>query len=662
MPPHIAEHGGPQAPHNDDHPKYRPDIDGLRAIAVLSVIGFHAFPKTIKGGFVGVDIFFVISGFLISSIILAGLENRHFSFMDFYGRRIRRIFPALLAVLATSAIFGWFLLLAEEFQQLGKHTAGGAGFVSNLLLWGESGYFDNDAETKPLLHLWSLGIEEQFYIIWPLLLWLAWKLRFSPLLACLTLAVISFAFNLAWYRSNPVGDFFSPMTRFWELLAGALLAYRSLKKSAPLPLALSSRWQVTWGRQQLETYRDALSITGLLFIVLALIVTKQKHFPGLWAILPVWGSLMLIAAGPHGIMNRRLLAKKTLVWFGLISFPLYLWHWPILSFARIVEADTPGLLIRCTAVLLTLFLAQLTYHGIEKPLRFGHDLKQKTLGLLIAMIAMGAGGYLVSLLDGLPSRQGAAPESMLEGDIGHLDYHRYVAEKYYPCTPESIFLNALKWQGYTRCMQSRPGESVDLALMGDSHAEHLFIGLAEQLPERNIAFYIRSEPAFLDHREFQDIYKHVLANQSIRQVILTMYWEKRQRQLPAGVAMDKEILKAAEALIASGKEVFITDDVPAFPYDPMKCKVRRAFLASQQCDMERQAFERTVAAASGTLTRILASNPRIRLLETAKYFCGQNACAMNDGQKLLYRDRHHLNINGSKFLGEQLAPVLKLHF
>ncbi|HIE3585867.1 TPA: acyltransferase family protein, partial [Legionella anisa] len=161
------------------HFKYRADIDGLRAIAVLSVVVFHVFPKWMKGGFVGVDIFFVISGFLISTIIFEGLEKNSFSFVDFYKKRIKRIFPALVFVLLFCLILGWFALFPQEYKQLGKHVMGGAGFISNFMLWLETGYFDNAAETKPLLHLWSLGIEEQFYIIWPFLVWFVWKKRFN---------------------------------------------------------------------------------------------------------------------------------------------------------------------------------------------------------------------------------------------------------------------------------------------------------------------------------------------------------------------------------------------------------------------------------------------------------------------------------------------------
>lgn len=204
------------------HPKYRADIDGLRAIAVLSVVIFHAFPKLLVGGFIGVDIFFVISGFLISTIIMGSLEQNSFSFIEFYSRRIKRIFPALLLVLIASFVFGWFMLLADEYKQLGKHIAGGAGFVSNFFFWNESGYFDNAAETKPLLHLWSLGIEEQFYIIWPLLLWLSWKNRFSLLTSTIIVIVISFALNVVKVQSDTTAAFYSPQTRFWELLAGSV--------------------------------------------------------------------------------------------------------------------------------------------------------------------------------------------------------------------------------------------------------------------------------------------------------------------------------------------------------------------------------------------------------------------------------------------------------
>ena len=207
--------------------KYRPDIDGLRAIAVISVVLFHAFPDSIfKSGFVGVDVFFVISGFLISTIIFRGMNERMagtglakpFSFIDFYSRRVRRIFPSLIFCLLTFLVLGWFVLIPDEYSLFGKHTAGASAYVSNLLLWSEAGdYFQTASQTKPLLHLWSLGIEEQFYLIWPLVLFITYKLNFNIFTLALVGALVSFGFELRSVHDNPTAAFYSPFLRFWEL-------------------------------------------------------------------------------------------------------------------------------------------------------------------------------------------------------------------------------------------------------------------------------------------------------------------------------------------------------------------------------------------------------------------------------------------------------------
>ena len=243
---------------------YRPDIDGLRALAVFAVVVFHAFPSYARGGFIGVDVFFVISGYLISSIIFDDLNKGTFSFSEFYTRRIKRILPALLIVLISSFIFGYFSLLADEYKQLGSHIAAGASFISNHILSNEAGYFDNLGETKPLLHLWSLAIEEQFYIIWPLFLYFAWKRKFNLLIITTLIAISSFMLNLKGVKQDTVASFYSLQTRFWELLSGSLLAYVTILKEEALYYFQNKTGEAN------KMFKNSLSFFGLLLILLGI--------------------------------------------------------------------------------------------------------------------------------------------------------------------------------------------------------------------------------------------------------------------------------------------------------------------------------------------------------------------------------------------------------
>ncbi|MET0265274.1 MAG: acyltransferase, partial [Duganella sp.] len=328
------------------HPKYRPDIDGLRAIAVLAVVAFHAFPNIVKGGFIGVDVFFVISGYLISLIIFENLDQGTFSFTEFYTRRVKRIFPALILVLVACFAFGWFALPADDFKQLGKHIAAGAGFISNFVLWNEAGYFDNSAETKPLLHLWSLGIEEQFYIVWPLLLWCAWKRKFNLLTITVLVAIISFFLNVKGVKADATATFYSPQTRFWELLSGSLLAWFVVYKNESLQHVFSKvdgfLASLIYRDRQAEgkTLANVLGFAGAFLLAYGFWrINKELNFPGKWALVPVVGTVSIIMAGADAWINRIILSNKIAVWIGLISFPLYLWHWPLLSFARMIEVE-----------------------------------------------------------------------------------------------------------------------------------------------------------------------------------------------------------------------------------------------------------------------------------------------------------------------------------
>jgi peptidoglycan/LPS O-acetylase OafA/YrhL len=393
-------------------PNYRADIDGLRAVAILSVVLFHAFPSFLHGGFVGVDVFFVISGFLISNIIFRELHLNKFSFLDFYIHRAKRIFPSLIVVLISSYLIGWFVLLPDEFMQLGKHIAAGAGFVQNFILRKEVGYFETAADLKPLLHLWSLAIEEQFYLLFPLLIFAAWRSKLFVFIAIISLTAISFSLNIFGVTSNPVKTFFLPQTRIWELLAGSILAYfQFFKKDDYKKLVFTNLIEKLPSKSFknnnniINKRKDIISAIGLLLIVIAILyANKEKAFPGWLALLPVSGTTLLILAGTDGIINRTILSSKFFVFVGLISYPLYLWHWPILAFAKIIEGQELSYIIRIIAIFSSFLLAWLTYKFIEKPIRFNKSIKKIPLYLTSILLMVGVVGYITFKNNGFEFR------------------------------------------------------------------------------------------------------------------------------------------------------------------------------------------------------------------------------------------------------------------
>jgi len=316
---------------------YRSDIDGLRAIAVISVVLFHAFPNILKGGFIGVDVFFVISGFLISSILFENIENNRFNILNFYKKRILRIFPALIIVLLTCLVFGYFILFEDEYKNLGKHIAGGVSFISNIILWREAGYFDSSAEFKPLLHLWSLAIEEQFYIFWPCILFFTWKWRLKVWILIVSILCVSFVLNIIRIQHHAVTTFYLPMTRIWELLLGSLLAYNNYcseaKKEGYFFYFLQKYLVIPW-------INNAKAFLGVTLITVALFtLSKENLFPSWWALLPTFGAFLLISS-PDAWINNTFLSHKFVVWIGLISYPLYLWHWSLFSYSHIIFSGT----------------------------------------------------------------------------------------------------------------------------------------------------------------------------------------------------------------------------------------------------------------------------------------------------------------------------------
>ena len=370
-------------PGRENAASYRPDIDGLRAVSVLLVVGYHAQFWPVSGGFIGVDVFFVISGFLITRIILEQLQAGSFSFSEFYSRRVRRIFPALIVVLAACYVIGWFLLLPDGFALLGRSTAAGVAFVSNLFQLRQTGYFAPDAAENPLLHLWSLGIEEQFYIFWPpLLLLISGATRRSA--GITALAAASFGVSMMIFIGYKEWSFYSPIPRAWELLAGGIVANRQIHGPP------NRAWQFPQ-RDNLQASIGILAILGA-----AIFLTKASLFPGLYALLPVLGAVLIIVS-PNSAVNRILLSSRPMVLIGLISYPLYLWHWPLLSYLGILRAGNPNLLEIWAAVIIAILLSWLTFRFAEIPLRR----KPNTVpGLAFALLTLSVVGITTAIGSG----------------------------------------------------------------------------------------------------------------------------------------------------------------------------------------------------------------------------------------------------------------------
>ncbi|OAI20757.1 hypothetical protein A1507_04695 [Methylomonas koyamae] len=464
---------------HEAHSKYRPDIDGLRAVAIISVVSFHAFPNFITGGFIGVDIFFVISGYLISSIIFGELNQNKFSFLDFYIRRIKRIFPALLAMMTTCFIAGWLILLPNEYKQLGKHIATGAGFVSNFAFWQESGYFDSTAETKPLLHLWSLGIEEQFYLIWPVILWITWKKKINYWIIATLITLASFLLNIIKINFDQVATFYSPQTRFWELMIGSIVAYVQIHNSHIIANIKNKQPSASFcSVNPLDSITSSSNprnhISSLLGIILIGIgfglIHKESNFPGWYALLPSLGAALLIAAGQEALVNRFVLSNRVLIWFGLISYPLYLWHWPLLSFARIIKSENPNTETICLAVATAVCLAWLTYTLIEKPIRFGRYSRQKAIALALSMCAVGSIGFYTYNQGGFELR---FPKTVQ--DLNQYQYNFHDEYREFTCflEPEQDYT------AFQDCGVTRNKNKKTILIWGDSHAAHLYPGYKE---------------------------------------------------------------------------------------------------------------------------------------------------------------------------------------
>lgn len=637
--------------------QYRPDIDGLRALAILLVVGFHAFPSLVPFGFIGVDIFFVISGYLICGIILKNLKAGSFSWRGFYARRILRIFPGLALVLAACLICGYLFLYSGEFAQLGKHVFGGAFFIDNILLWHETGYFNAAAYAKPLLNLWSLGIEEQYYLFFPFALMLAARFRFNILAFILILAALSFIDNLYFSNVYPQVAFYNPLTRVWELLAGAALADLSARNGAS------------------HCGLRASCAGAALIIASAWLIRENSVWPGWLALLPVCGSLCLIAAGQDNWINRRLLSNSFAIFTGKISYVLYLWHWPLLSFAYIIYGNISEgeAALKAGLVALAYLLASLSYFFVETPFRFkfksARQIKIKIAILLASVFGFGLCGLGFYLADGLPARAQFKNTQRIIDQLQIFAFKNEVAKRYLGEKADDLL--------YALYSDESAPETV--AVIGDSHAGSAYHGIANMGRELGYNTLMlgqllpggeRVKPEYGPQAD--KIMEIVRNDPAIRKVFIStrgaLYFTKEHNRgerdpVKQAIASDippelfgERLQKMVDSLRAAGKQVYIIGENPELNIDAKDLFQRSLSSVSIKSDYKRTTREETLARQKRFLD-LMRGIKGATFIDTIDKFCASGVCQelAEDGTPL-YFDDDHLSEAGSDW---QAREILK---
>ncbi|MBI4754070.1 MAG: acyltransferase, partial [Betaproteobacteria bacterium] len=629
---------------------HRKDLDGLRALAILPVVSHHGGLPGFSGGYVGVDVFFVLSGYLITGIVAAGVAEGSFSFVGFYLRRAKRILPALFAVLGSGFVLGLFLLTPGELQSYGRCLVATVFFVSNIVFWSEGGYFDSAADFKPLLHTWSLGVEEQFYLLWPPLLLLLLRcgksLRFSLLWGVLVVSFVAACLGVV-FRPRPA--FFLLPARAWELLLGAALALRMVR--AP--------------RSGLAA--DACSVAGLALIAGSVLALERgSPFPGWNALWPCVGAGLLILAGEGAVVNRRLLSAAPMVWVGLISYSLYLWHWLLLSFANIL---TVGELAPASALILVgaaAGLSLLTWRYVEVPLRTA---VVRAPG--ISVMRYGAASLAVALVGGMAWSLGGLQQRVSPA-VAREEAFAAPNPYMYACDRSSLRVSHVD----ARC-RFDPRVAPDVVVWGDSHADHFFVGVAERLrragknaellyvsqcpPLRPGSTLVRAK-ASLCHEFNRRTLNYLRAASNVEMVILAASWDDYGRaagdaagQGSAGAHLEADLGEVVRVLEEAGKRVVLLGRAPGAGFDVPRYFARAAmpvsFAPSRPPFARRAAIVESMDPWKERLGQIARSARNARVFFPDEILCQRDPCRVRDDQgALLYRDRDHLSPAGSRFI------------
>ena len=652
-------------------PRYRAEIDGLRALAVLLVLFYHAFPAIIPAGFIGVDIFFVISGYLITSLLLNDISNGHFSLANFYYRRIKRIFPALLLVLICCMCIGWYVMYPHEYKLLNRHILAGTVFLSNIQFLSEINYFDSAAQAKPLLNLWSLGIEEQYYIVWPIILIIIaqstsiFKIKYA-VYAMILLSITSFGLNLHYSYSNISIAFYSPLTRFWELAVGGLLSVAITK----------------YNLNTCSKFKNITPVIGIFIIfTYALFGSKNNIFPGYFVLVPVIGSALILSSSTKSFFVRHVLSHPFLVKIGLISYPLYLWHWPLLSFLKIVESDTPSNIQLFTVIVLSVTLAWLTYTFVELPLKNARlSLKNISKYLLIIAGILAFFSYFSFKQNGFPDRP-----SMQNKVATLFTNSPHIPLRNADCNALNPILSS-----FDTCVLSKPREP-EVLILGDSHSHVLYNSFAKYLSNSTVMnigkfhclpFYSKNSLNTYNCGTItNDLLNFLNSKSSIQKIYITGYWNYLSTgvftsqginyRIPSIASIDELNFFSETShillteLFKRNTEVILILDPPALDFDIKTCFNSRPFTLSgtirKNCNISRKQYDDSRLAINFTLEELQSKYPKLKIYDPAPVFCSDSYCGAIKDDLPLYFDGDHLHSYGADLLVADLINATKVN-
>jgi peptidoglycan/LPS O-acetylase OafA/YrhL len=632
---------------------YRPDIDGLRAIAVLSVLTYHYSASSplplVPGGFIGVDVFFVISGFLITSNLRDEIAAGTFSVLGFYDRRVRRILPALIAMLAATLLAGKFLLMPGDYKALADSTAAAAFGVSNFFFLANTGYFDQSADLMPLLHTWSLAVEEQFYLVWPPLLFAitAGRKRIDVAAMAGAVVIAGFGASLFWFDADPKGAFFLAAPRAWELAIGATLAFLPA-----LPRAIG----------------EVATIAGLLLIGAGFVLVSATSFPGVAALYPCLGAALVI--WPRRTPTAAASWLGLLSPIGLISYSLYLWHWPVWVLFRVyVNNSTPTIGEAAALAAISILIAALSHRFVERPFRKWHPKPAQTVwGALAACMFIFCGAMYIDSKEGMPERFPADIAAMRSLD----------AMWEWPCG---------LWMGLpeidrTVCVFGAPWQQAQTkgVLWGDSHAMH-FAPIMEMFARKHRASMMLYEQCLpiADNRIVHydqydsrpDIKKYCIANREqmiaalkahpeINLVVLAASWanipgslylgdDASARDPTKGAALFEEALSdTIKQIQGPGRRIAIMTSVPQWGHDPLPCEMIGSNLYRRTCPAAERAIPRRLfdsqLATTRMISEVAAQNGAV-VISVGERMCPGKWCVAELGGEPLYRDASHIRRN-----------------